>query len=270
LDQRGVIGDAGAVVPDAVWRQAHDRALAALEMPGIVVVLGPADAGRTFLRELMAGLRERGRAVTFASRADLVRWWPADNALVIEDAAEMDAVLLEAICRPPGRRIVLAGLPASALAELPAPLIPAPLTVVTFESLSPETAAALRSSMSKARVAIESGVLASALAKLPAPLIPAPLPVATLEPLSPGTAAAPRSAARSNALLSIASGVLAATCVGPVPCCGSAPLWRHRRRPPATSPPFSQRSNGRRLPSPRRRPPHPLRSNGARQPAPFR
>jgi len=31
----------------------------------------------------------------------------------------MDAALLEAICRPPGRRIVLAGLPASALAEHP-------------------------------------------------------------------------------------------------------------------------------------------------------
>jgi hypothetical protein len=233
LDQRGVIVrvGVGGLVPYAVWRQAQDRALAALEMPGIVVVLGPADAGRTFLRELMAGLRERGRAVTFASRADLVRWWPADNALVIEDAAEMDAVLLEAICRPPGRRIVLAGLPASALAELPAPLIPAPLTVVTFESLSPETAAALRSSMSKARVAIESGVLASALAKLPAPLTPAPLAVVTLEPLSPGTATAPRSSSRSNARVAIASGVLAATGVA------GALLWtRAARAPPAPAP----------------------------------
>ena len=223
LDQRGVIGDAGAVVPDAVWRQAHDRALAALEMPGIVVVLGPVGASGTFLRELMAGLRERGRAVTFASRADLIRWWPADNALVIEDAAEMDAVLLEAICRPPGRRIVLAGLPASALAELPAPLIPTSLTVVTFESLSPETAAALRSSMSKARVAIESGVLASALAKLPAPLIPAPLPVATLEPLSPQTAAAISSIPISSRRIATAPGASNTTSAkgsGPPGCRG--------------------------------------------------
>ncbi len=239
LDQRGVIVrvGVGGLVPYAVWRQALDLALAALEMPGIVVVLGPADVGRTFLRELMAGLRERRRAVTFASRADLVRWWPADNALVIEDAAQMDAVLLEAICRPPGRRIVLAGLPASALAELPAPLIPAPLTVVTFESLSPETAAALRSSISKTPVAIdEGGVLASALAKLPAsltpaPLTPAPLTVVPREPLSPGTAAAPRSSSRSNARVAIASGVLAATGVA------GALLWtRAPRAPPAPAP----------------------------------
>jgi hypothetical protein len=39
-------------------------------MPGIVVVLGPADVGRFFLRDLMVGLRERGRAATFP-RADL-------------------------------------------------------------------------------------------------------------------------------------------------------------------------------------------------------
>ncbi len=71
LDQRGVLGGAGAVVPDAVWRQSHDRALAALEMPGIVVVLGPAGVSGTFLQELTAGLRERGRAVTFVPRADL-------------------------------------------------------------------------------------------------------------------------------------------------------------------------------------------------------
>ena len=233
LDQRGVIVrvGVGGLVPYAVWRQALDLALAALEMPGIVVVLGPADVGRTFLRELMAGLRERGRAVTFASRADLVRWWPADNALVIEDAAQMDPVLLEAICRPPGRRIVLVGLPASALAELPAPLIPAPLTVVTFESLSPATAAALRSSMSKTPVAIESGVLASALAKLPASLTPAPLAVVTFEPLSPGTATAPRSSSRSNARVAIASGVLAATGVA------GGLLWtRAPRAPPAPAP----------------------------------
>jgi len=210
LNQRGVIGGAGAVVPYAVWRQAQDRALAALEMPGIVVVLGPAGASGPFLRELMAGLRECGRAVTFVPRPDLPRWWRAVTALIIEDAAQMDAALLEAICRPPGRRIVLAGLPASAVAELPA-LTPAALTVVTLEPLSPATAATLRSSMSKARVAIESGVLASALAKLPAPLTPAPLTVVTLEPLSSGTAAAPRSSSRSNAWMSIGSGVLAAT-----------------------------------------------------------
>jgi hypothetical protein len=230
LDQRGVLDGARAVVMDAVWREAHDRAQAALEMPGIVVVLGPAGVSGNFLQELIAGLRERGRAVTFVPRPDLPRWWPAGSALVIEDAAQMDAALLEAICRPPGRRIVLAGLPASALAELPAPLAPAPLTVVTLEPLSPQTAAAI-SSMNKAWVAIESGVLASALAKLPAPLIPAPLPVATLEPLSPGTAAAPRSSARSNALLSIASGVLAATCVA------GALLWiRAPPAPPAPAP----------------------------------
>jgi hypothetical protein len=157
--QRGVIGGAGAFVPYADWREAQDRAWAALEMPGIVVVLGPASLNGAFLRELMAGLRERGRAVTFVPRTDVPRWWPAGSALVIEDAAQMDAALLEAICRPPGRRIVLAGLPASALAELPAPLAPAPLTVVTLEPLSPQTAAAI-SSMNKARVAIESGVLA--------------------------------------------------------------------------------------------------------------
>src|ERR1700720_120543 len=130
LDQRGVIGDADAVVPDAVWRQAQDRALAALEMPGIVVVLGPAGASGPFLRELMAGLRERGGSVTFVPRPDLPRWWRAVTVLIIEDAAQMDATLLEAICRPPGRRIVLAGLPTSAVAELPA-LTPAALTVVT-------------------------------------------------------------------------------------------------------------------------------------------
>jgi len=39
LDQRGVIGGAGAVALDTVWREAHVRAHAALEMPGIVVVL---------------------------------------------------------------------------------------------------------------------------------------------------------------------------------------------------------------------------------------
>ena len=209
LDQRGASVRAGAVALDTVWREAHDRALAALEVPGIVVVLGPADVGGTFLHELMAGLRERGRAVTFVPRADLARWWPADSALVIEDAAQMDAVRLEAICRPPGRRIVLAGLPACALAELPAPLTPAPLTVVTLEPPSPDTAAPPATSMSNARVAIESGVLDSALAKLPALLAPAPLSVVPLEPLSPGTAAAPRTSARSNARAAVASVVLA-------------------------------------------------------------
>ena len=202
LDQRGVLDGAPAVAMDAVWREAHDRAQAALEMPGIVVVLGPAGVSGNFLQELIAGLRERGRAVTFVPRPDLPRWWPAGSALVIEDAAQMDAALLEAICRPPGRRIVLAGLPTSAVAELPA-LTPAALTVVTLEPLSPATAAALRSSMSKARAVIESGVLASALAKLPAPLTPAPLTVVTPEPLSPGTATAPRSSSRSNAWVAI-------------------------------------------------------------------
>jgi hypothetical protein len=246
LDQRGVIGGAGAVVLDAVWRQAHDRALAALEMTGIVVVLGPAGLSGTFLQELMAGLRERGRAVTFVPRPDLPRWWSAGSALVIEDAAQMDAALLEAICRPPGRRIVLAGLPASALAELPAPLTPAPLTVVTLAPLLPGTATELSSSMSKVRVAIESGALASALAKLPTPLDPALLPVETREPLSAGTGAAPRSSSRSNARvavtsfvlavtdvfgarMAIASGVLATTCVV------GALLWT--RAPPASPEP---------------------------------
>ncbi|MGB6174984.1 MAG: hypothetical protein WBF43_01285, partial [Methylocella sp.] len=208
LDQRGVPGAAGTEVPDAIWRQAHDRALAALEMPGIVVVLGPAGVSGTFLQELMAGLRERGRAVTFVPRTDVPRCWPAGSALVIEDAAQMDAALLEAICRTPGRRILLAGLPASALAELPAPLTPAPLTVVNLGPLSARTAVALRSSMSKTRMAIESDVLASALAKLPASLT-----VVTREPLSPGTAAAPRSSSRSNARLAIAFEVLAGACV---------------------------------------------------------
>jgi hypothetical protein len=268
LDQRGVLDGARAVVMDAVWREAHDRAQAALEMPGIVVVLGPAGVSGNFLQEFMAGLRERGRAVTFVPRPDLPRWWPAGSALVIEDAAQMDAALLEAICRPLGRRVVLAGLPASALAELPAPLAPAPLTVVTLEPLSPQTAAAI-SSMNKAWVAIESGVLASALAKLPAPLIPAPLPSRLSSRCRLGPP--PRRdhppgvtpCCRSLAVFSLPP-------AWPVPCCGSAPLRRHRHRPPATSPPFSQRSNCRRPPSPRRRPPHPLRSNGARQPAPFR
>jgi hypothetical protein len=228
LDKRGVIGGAGAVVLGTVWHEAHDRALAALEKPGIVVVLGPAGVSRTFLQELMAGLRERGRAVTFVPRPELPRWWPAGSALVIEDAAQMDAALLEAICRPPGRRIVLAGLHASALAELPAPLAPAPLTVVTLEPLSPQTAAAI-SSMSKARVVIESGVLASTLAKLPAPLTPAPLTVVTREPLLPGTAAAPRSSSRSNARMAIASGVLAATGVA------GALLWTRAPPPPPAS-----------------------------------
>jgi hypothetical protein len=211
LDQGVVLGRACAVVMDAVWRQAHDRALAALEMPGIVVVLGPAGVSRPFLQELMAGFRERGGAVTFVSRADVVRWWPADSALVIEDAAPIDAVRLEAICRPPGRRIVLGGLPASALAELPAPLTPAPLTVVTLEPLSPGIAAAPRTSMSDARVAIESGVLASALAELPAPRTPAPLTVVTRESPLPRTAAALRSSSRRNAQVAVASVVLAVT-----------------------------------------------------------
>jgi hypothetical protein len=205
--QRGASVRAGAVALDTVWREAHDRALAALEVPGIVVVLGPADVCGTFLHELMAGLRERGRAVTFVPRADLARWWPADSALVIEDAAQMDAVRLEAICRPPGRRIVLAGLPACALAELPAPLTPAPLTVVTLEPPSPDTAAPPGISMSNATVAIENGVLDSALAKLPALLAPAQLSV--VPPLSPGTAAAPRTSARSNARAAVASVVFA-------------------------------------------------------------
>jgi hypothetical protein len=200
LDQRGVLDGARAVVMDAVWREAHDRAQAALEMPGIVVVLGPAGVSGNFLQELITGLRERGRAVTFVPRPDLPRWWPAGSALVIEDAAQMDAALLEAICRPPGRRIVLAGLPASALAELPAPLAPAPLTVVTLEPLSPGTAAAQRSAArSKALLSIASGVFGAT-----------------------GVA---------SALLSIASGVLAATCVA------GALLWiRAPLAPPAPAP----------------------------------
>jgi hypothetical protein len=206
LDQRGASIRAGADALDTVWREAHDRAQAALEIPGIVVVLGPADVNGTFLHELMARLRERGRAVTFVPRADLARWWPADSTLIIEDAAQMDAVRLEAICRPPGRRIVLAGLPASALAELPAPLTPAPLTVVTLEPPSAGTAAPPGTSMSNARLAIESDLLASGLAKLPAPLA-----VVTREPLSPGTAAAPGSSSRSNTWVAIASVVLAVT-----------------------------------------------------------
>jgi hypothetical protein len=207
LDQRGVIVRVGEFVLHSDWRQAQDRALAALEMPGIVVVFGPAGVSGPFLRELMAGLRERGRAVTFfVPRAEFVRWWPPSGALIIEDAAQMDAALLEAICRPPGRRIVLGGLPASALAELPAPLTPAPLTVVTLEPLSPGTAAAPRSSArTNARVAIESGGLDSALAELPALLTPAPLSVVPLEPLSPGTAAVPRSSSGSYARLTIAT-----------------------------------------------------------------
>jgi hypothetical protein len=79
-------------------------------MPGIVVVLGPAGLSGTFLQELMTGFRERGRAVTFVPRHDLPRWWPAGSVLVIEDAAQMDAALLERTCRLPGRCIVLAGL----------------------------------------------------------------------------------------------------------------------------------------------------------------
>ncbi|MGB6700188.1 MAG: hypothetical protein WBE80_16175, partial [Methylocella sp.] len=221
LDQRGVLGGAGADVPDAIWRQAHDRALAALEMPGIVVVLGPFGMSGTFLQELMAGLRERGRAVTFVPRTDVPRCWPAGSALVIEDAAQMDAALLEAICRTPGRRILLAGLPASALAELPAPL-----TVVNLEPLSARTAVALRSSTSKTRVAIESDVLAAALAKLPA----SPT-VVTREPLSPGTAAAPRSSSRRNARVAIACEVLAGACVAGALLWISAP-WA----PPAPAP----------------------------------
>jgi hypothetical protein len=211
LDQRGVIGGAGAFAPEVVWRQAHERALAALETPGIVVVLGAPGVSGTFLRELMAAFLERGRAVTFVPRPDLPGLWPAGSALVIEDAAQMDAVRLEAICRPPGRRIVLAGLPASAFAELPALLTPAPLTVVYLEPLSPGTAAGPKTSRSNARVAIESGVLDAALAKLPALLTPAPLSVVPLDPLSPGTAAAPRSSSRSNVGVAVASVVLAVT-----------------------------------------------------------
>jgi hypothetical protein len=120
------------------------------------------------------------------------------------------------------------------LTDLPAPLAPVPLTVVTLEPLSPQTAAAI-SSMSKARVAIESRVLASALAKLPAPLSPAPFTVVTRDPLSPGTAAAPRSSSRSNARMAIASGVLAATGVA------GALLWtRAPWAPPAPAPSASE------------------------------
>jgi hypothetical protein len=104
----------GAVVQYAVWRQALDRALAALDMPSIVVVLGPAnDVRMIFLKDLEAGLRERGRAVTFL-RAELPEPLAvAASVLFIEDTARMDRAMLESICRAPGRRIVLAGPPLS-------------------------------------------------------------------------------------------------------------------------------------------------------------
>ena len=206
LDQRGVIGGAGADAPDAVWCHAHDFALAALEMPGIVVLLGPADVSRTFLRELMAGVRVRGRVVTFLPRPDLPRWWPVGSVLVIEDAARLDSALLEAIGRQPGRRVVLAGLPASAVAELPAPLTVVTLApLVTFASLSPGTAAApSSSSWNNAQLVIASVVLgatwvAGALlwTRAPwAPPAPAPSRVAALQPAvelppAPGSPAAP-------------------------------------------------------------------------------
>src|SRR5580704_321316 len=50
LDQR--FDSVSAAIPNAVWRQAFDRALSALEMPGIVVVLGAADVRSTFVWEL--------------------------------------------------------------------------------------------------------------------------------------------------------------------------------------------------------------------------
>ncbi|MGH8276016.1 MAG: hypothetical protein ACRETH_04905 [Steroidobacteraceae bacterium] len=181
----------------AVWRQALDRALAALEMPGIVVVLGPANNFRTiFLRDLETELRERGCPVTFTFlRADLPE--PpagADGVLVIEDGARMDRAMLEAICRTPGRRVVLAGPPAFVFDELPAPL-----TVVTFEPLPLGTAVAPSSSVwsglrvaswSNAQTAIASlvfcltGVAAGLLwtrAPWPPPA-PAPSRIAAVQP----------------------------------------------------------------------------------------
>ncbi|MGH6836347.1 MAG: hypothetical protein ACREC9_12545 [Methylocella sp.] len=201
LDQSGVtdriIVRFDALVPPGVWRQALDRALAALEMPGIVVVLGDANTFRTiFLRDLEAGLRERGRAVTFTFlRADPPE--PpavADSVLVIEDAAWMDTAMLEAICRTPGRRVVLAGPSALVFDELPPPL-----TVVTFKPLPLGTAAAPSSTTwgilrvaprSNARVAIASAGLAAACVAgtllwtrvALAPLAPAPSPVAAILP----------------------------------------------------------------------------------------
>jgi hypothetical protein len=226
LDQRGVLGGAGSVVPDAAWRQPHDSALAALEMPGIVVVLGPAGVRGPFLQELTAGLREHGHAVTFVPGADLLEpQAAAGSTLVIEDAARMDAAMLEAICRAPGRRVVLAGLPVFALPELPARL-----TVVTLA------------------------------------------PLGTFEPQSPGTTAAPSSSSRINARGAFASGVLPPL-AWLVPCCGPAPRGRHQHQPPTAFPPFSRRSNCRRLPGfrhHRRGPPRPRRSNRATQQAPPR
>jgi hypothetical protein len=193
-----VIVRVGNFILDAEWRQAQDRALATLEIPGIIVVLGPADVGRFFLRDLVVGLRKRGRAVTFVPRADLLEpAQVANSTLVIEDAARMDAAMLEAICRAPGRRVVLVGLSALALPELPAPL-----TVVSLEPFSPGTAAAPRSSSrSNARVAIASGVLAAtcvagALVWTRAPWAPAPSRVAVLQPAvelppAPGSPSAP-------------------------------------------------------------------------------
>jgi hypothetical protein len=119
-------------------------------MPGIVVVLGAADVRSTFVWEL----RERGRDVT-SPCADLPE--PpavAGELLVIEDAARLDVATLEAICRAPGLRVVLAGLPTFALPEL---LVP--LTVVTLEPPSPGPAAAPGSSRSNAQMAIASVVL---------------------------------------------------------------------------------------------------------------
>ncbi len=193
LDQRGVLGGAGSVVPDAAWRQAHDSALAALEMPGIVVVLGPAGVRGPFLQELTAGLREHGHAVTFVPRADLLEpQAAAGSTLVIEDAARMDAAMLETICRAPGRRVVLAGLPVFALPELPARLTVVTLApLVTLEPLSPGTTAAPSSSSRiNARAAFASGVLAATCLAgallwtraTRAPSAPAPSRVSALQP----------------------------------------------------------------------------------------
>jgi hypothetical protein len=206
LDQKGVIVRVGEFALDAEWREAKDRALAALEIPGIVIALGPADTGRFFMRDLVVGLRERGRAVTLAQRADLLEPPMADSALVIEDAGRMDPAMLEAICRTPGRRVVLVGHSAFALPELPAPL-----TVVTFGPLSPPTAAAPRSfSKSNARFAMASVVLAATCVAAVlvwtlaprAPLAPVPSYVATLQtvvepPPAPGSPPTPPDSAPS-------------------------------------------------------------------------
>ena len=170
---------------------------------------------RFFLRDLMAALLERGCAVTFLPRAGLLEppAAPGRSTLVVEDAARMDAAMLEAICRAPGLRVVLAGLPTFALPELLVPLTIVTLApVVTLEPLSPGTAAAPGSSMSNARVAIATVVLAATWVAVAllwtrapwAPSEPAPSRAAALQPAielppAPGSPPAPAEPAPSAA-----------------------------------------------------------------------